>query len=349
MGNYIDFRWIVEQADVPAVLSGLGVRDPKPSGDGAELRFSCPLHEDKRPSASINVATRKVLCHSCGVRGDILELVAQTLGTSKRDAAAAIAEWSGSALAPPRDTQNGHNAPAAAPRATAEPVRSSGRQTGRVKPLMRRDSPPGSTEGDGKEWQPYRKALALDVDHAFGERFTAESIETFRMGYQSKGMFQGRWCIPIDDADGEQLGYIGRHVGKQTPRDAPKWLIPEGFPKMSVLFNLHRLLDEHGRLAGGRVIVTEGPTDVIRLHSLHLPAVGLLGHAIGGEQLALLERCEVAQVLLLFDGDDPGRAAAPAAVEALSQVAYVRNLVLPGDGDDAESVDVAFLEDQVWW
>lgn len=81
-------------------------------------------------------------------------------------------------------------------------------------------------------------------------------IATFDMGYQDRGLLKNRWCMPVHDAIGGQLGYIGRHAGRSTPWKEPRWLFPEGFPKSSVLFNLHRVLgaDMHE----GALIVVEG-------------------------------------------------------------------------------------------
>jgi DNA primase len=35
----------------------------------------CPFHDDKRPSASVNVKLGRFNCHVCGISGDAIDLV----------------------------------------------------------------------------------------------------------------------------------------------------------------------------------------------------------------------------------------------------------------------------------
>jgi DNA primase len=56
------------------VLSGNAVDVPSGHTTGwASVR--CPFHEDRKPSASINLVDQRFVCHSCLVGGDIFDLV----------------------------------------------------------------------------------------------------------------------------------------------------------------------------------------------------------------------------------------------------------------------------------
>ena len=91
----------------------------------------------------------------------------------------------------------------------------------------------------------------------------------------------GRICVPIHNATGELVAYAGRWPG-DPPEGTERWLLPPGFHKALELWNLHRV--KHCK----HLVVVEGFFDAIRLHSLRVPAVALMGSSISEEQVALL-------------------------------------------------------------
>jgi DNA primase len=57
----------------------------------------------------------------------------------------------------------------------------------------------------------------------------------------SKGMFAGRYVIPVHNPQGELVGYAGRALDEETE---PRYLFPpsdKGFYKSHLLFNLQRI------------------------------------------------------------------------------------------------------------
>ena len=93
---------------------------------------------------------------------------------------------------------------------------------------------------------------------------------------------QGWICIPIHDERGVLVAYAGRRATEELPRGVPKYILPRGFEKRRVLFNLHRVAGaEH-------LILVEGYWSVFRLHALGLPAVALMGRVLSAEQETLL-------------------------------------------------------------
>lgn len=327
---FIDLAFIKQNADVPTVLEQLQIPIVKHSGN--ELRIHCPSpdHEDTNASCDINTAEDgKFYCHSCHAKGSILDLVAMVERTDIRAAATAIGEMCAIPLSA---------------RSTARSRRGSG-LTAKKKPVNKPE--PAAEPTGGEPFKPYTTVLKLDTKHSFAtERgLTAASIDTFGMGYQKKrGMFKDRWCMPIHDQTGEQLGYMGRLVKKRLNKDDHKWLFPKNFPKQDVLFNLHRVdVSEFGG-----IILVEGGLDTVRLHGLSHPTLGLLGHSISDRQIELLLDLEIDQVLVMLDGDAAGRTATPTIVDRLASSFYVRNIELP-DGEDPETIAEAFLDEHVWW
>lgn len=51
-------------------------------GVGNWKKVHCPFHKDDNPSASINSDKNRFNCFTCGVRGDIIDVVRQREGIS---------------------------------------------------------------------------------------------------------------------------------------------------------------------------------------------------------------------------------------------------------------------------
>jgi DNA primase len=130
--------------------------------------------------------------------------------------------------------------------------------------------------------------------------------------------FRGRLMFPIRDIQGRTLGFGGRS-GESAA--GPKYLnSPESeiYRKSRALYGVYE-----GRQAlreAERAVVVEGYLDVIALHEAGIEAVvASCGTALTVEQARLLKRFS-SEVVVLFDGDDAGMAAAarsfPVFVEA---------------------------------
>lgn len=332
MGQFIDFKWIVANADVEAVLTGLEI--PVARQSGAEIRVSCPFHQpDNNPSCSINTENRMWMCHAgCG-DGDILDFSAQVLDLlgDKRQVASKIAGWSNIAVANPA----GRNT-----NARKKPSGKSKKPALKPAPVKADDD-----KATPAEWKPFTTRLKLDGEHEFGQdRFTPEMVNVFNMGFQDRGYLKDRWCVPLHDENGDQLGYTGRHIAKGEPR----WLFPPEFPKSSMLFNLHRLRDDDGSAGDGTVVIVEGIGDAIRLYALGIPVVATLGTHVSEAHVDLLEAVGFVQAVLMFDGDDEGQKAVPSALASLSSKLFVRSCTLP-DEHDPETVPLEFLTEHLWW
>lgn len=332
MGNpYIDYRFVKENSDVSTILDALGITG-KVSGD--EIRINCidPNHNDERASCDVNTKKRTYYCHSCGTTGSILDLVAIKQDLDLRDAAVEVATICQIALSARSKNSSQFKRKA---------VRSNGHQT----PAPKIEAVAEPAEPD-LPFSPFSTKLKLNTEHQFGvdRGLTDKLIAQFEMGFQDRGMFADRWCIPIHDKDGNQLGYTGRWAKKTVPKDIEKWMFPKKFPKQEVLFNAHRVnpyMEDHG------VILVEGALDTICLHSQEYPVLGLLGTSISEQQIEILLGLEVEFVLVMLDGDAPGRKAVPALLEQLSREFYVRDLKLP-DGEDPETLSRDFLRENVW-
>ena len=66
---------INKNLDPVEVLNFIGYEGSKPSLSGGEVRDYCPIHKgDKQQSLSINKGDNVGCCHSCGFRGNLIQI-----------------------------------------------------------------------------------------------------------------------------------------------------------------------------------------------------------------------------------------------------------------------------------
>lgn len=148
--------------------------------------------------------------------------------------------------------------------------------------------------------------------------FTPETLKKWGVGKDSR---LRAVVIPYRPT-GEVLGLIYRFIDPE--RDPPYDYTP-GMPASQHLFGW-----EHLPARPDRVIVVEGPLDVMWLHQLGRPAVGLCGSAMSAVQAAaLLGRTR--EVTLALDNDDAGRKGTRRALKLLA--GRVRVLAVRWDSD----------------
>jgi DNA primase len=123
-----------------------------------------------------------------------------------------------------------------------------------------------------------------------------------------RDFFRARILFPIFDAQGDPVGFGGRLLPGAT---GPKYLNPGTtalYDKSKVLYGLNWAKTE--AVTRGEVVVCEGYTDVIGFHQAGVArAVATCGTALTEDHVKLLTRF-AKRVLLAFDADAAGRAAA---------------------------------------
>jgi len=138
-----------------------------------------------------------------------------------------------------------------------------------------------------------------------------------------------RLAIPIHNSGGKLVAYCGRYVGNKIPEDEPKYKLPVGFHKELELYNLNRV---HQQNHEGALILVESYFSVFRLHQMGLPVVSPMGRSLSQTQINLLVSHGFKKILLLHDGDDPGRAAVTTISRQLLEVGfYVIAPMVPED------------------
>ncbi len=166
-------------------------------------------------------------------------------------------------------------------------------------------------------------------------------IDTGQNGLYSR--FIERITFPIYSINGKLVGFGGRTITGHNAKyvNSPQTKI---FNKSRLLYGYH--VAKENIYKKNRLIVCEGYLDVIMLHQAGFnTAVATLGTALTADHLPLLRRGEP-KVILAYDGDKAGLAAAYKASVMLSQSEFEGGVVIFGDGKDpADMVNDSKIEE----
>ncbi len=305
---------------------------------GANYKANCPFHGEKTASFVVSPSKQIYHCFGCGVGGDAIRFVMELEKLSYPEAIEKIASSFNFTLRYSQGSSDYSNI-----KRVLESV-----QKWYVKNL---------------DFQPQ----ALEYLHRRG--ISKSSIEDFEIGYVGRSgevmQFLGSHHIPLPQAAeagivaiGENSGYYARLVeritfpiystsgtlvgfGGRTLGNHPAKYINSPQTK---LFNKSRLLYGYHRAkehiyANKKIIVCEGYLDVIMFHQAGFKeAVATLGTALTADHLPLLRKGEP-NVILAYDGDKAGRAAALKAAQMLSIAGFEGGVVLfPGGKDPADLI-----------
>lgn len=177
-----------------------------------------------------------------------------------------------------------------------------------------------------------RKAIEyLQKYRGYDSEAAAQLVQLYGL-YQGSGSWQHYILIPIRDLEGKDIGYTSRNltsVGPKTKHAA-------GIDKTDWLFGGDVVLKEYG---SKEVILTEGPFDVLRLHTYGYPTIATLGPPVK-KQLLLLKGV-FRKVYTAFDGDLAGHK----YQKKVSEVMPAHHFQLPygKDPDDLSEQQARFV------
>ena len=317
---------------------------------GRELKGLCPFHAEKSPSFTVSQERQVWYCFGCQQGGDLFKFIELIERTDFRQALELLADRAGVELEPlggggrslGRDRRralelNGKaqlfyehvlwETPAGAPgRELLE-------RRGVAEALARRFgvgfAPMGGAAGDAVVR--YLSARGADVD-----AIVAAGLAHPTRGGAARDRFRHRLLFPIRDERGSVVGFGGRALGDAMPKylNTPD---TAAYHKSQSIFgiDLARSAIERERCA----VVVEGYFDVIAAHAAGIAhVVASSGTALTREQVRALGR-HAPLVVLCFDGDDAGRAAASRAVDVIAaEGMQARICVLPEGAKDPDEL-----------
>ena len=332
---YIDFTAVKAAVTMTQVLEHYGLMATMtPKKGGEALEGPCPIHKGDSPDQfKVSIPKNCWNCFSdCKCGGNVLDFVAKMENCDAQEAAIRMNGWFNLGLdkqpPPPRDDRNHQRSANAPPSASPPRQQNTMMQTAPAEPPI--VEAPSEEEGPNAPLKFALKDLQTDHPYITARGLTAETAEEFGLGFCKRGTMASRVVIPMHNAGGELVGYAGRWPG-DPPEKRPKYKLPEGFRKMSEVFNLHRALREAD---DSPLIVVEGFFDVMKLWQQGWRrTVSLMGsHLSATHERLLTEAGQRSGIKLLLDEDDAGRTGRAKALLRLATKVFVRVVPLPREG-----------------
>lgn len=309
---------------------------------GTSLKGRCPFHTEKSPSFFVSPERGTYYCFGCGAKGDAFSFIQEMEGVSFREALVMLAERAGVPLermdpAAEDRTERVYAALAAAAAWYADNLE---RDPTAQEYLTGRGIGPEAAKRWGlgiapSEWRALRAHLrsAGWSDDVLKD---AGLVRNPDAGKEPYDVFRDRVMFPIRNASGKVIAFTGRSRG--TDPDAPKYLnSPETavFKKSETLFGID--MAKHGIRTKGYALLVEGQMDCLMAHEHGFDnAIATSGTAFAEGHAERLARMTT-KMLIAYDGDDAGVAAARRAAElALDKGFDVKIARLPGGLDPAD-------------
>jgi len=301
----------------------------------------CPFHGERTPSFSVSREKGTFYCFGCKRGGDVIDFVMETERLTFAEAVERLAGRFSVELpiASGADRQKRDEADAlreVIDAAQAWLVRRVNDDRPRAF-LERR----GVSQADALEFglgyaPPEWRGLYDTLQPRFGERaLIAAGLVVEGDNGRVWDRFRDRITIPIRLARGTLVAFGGRAVGDDPPKylNSPETAL---FSKGRVLFALERALRSFART--DRAVVVEGYFDCLALHQAGFTeTVATLGTALSEHHAKELAR-RVKRIIVCFDGDAAGRAAAVNALGTLLAADLDAAALLLPDGQDPDDL-----------
>ena len=308
-----DVRKVRDESDIIRIIT----EHTQLKKTGAQWMGLCPFHGEKSPSFSVNAEKGVYYCFGCQVSGDVIDFVREIEGLDFAGSVEFLAAKTGIPL---RYTDHNEGRRRNRRKEHAEIVQKAVdfyHQRLLEDPAARPARDYLRSRGYGGEvarqfqigwapddWSLLSRALGLSDDDL---RATGLGGINKRGGQYD--FFRARVVFPIFAAQGSPVGFGGR---KLPDGEGPKYKntsdAAEYYSKSEVLYGLHWAKAEAGRL--DELVVCEGYTDVIGCHLVGIErAVATCGTALTPSHARLIGRF-AKRVVLAFDADGAGQAAA---------------------------------------
>lgn len=277
--------------DVITRLYGL---DGQPRGDEYDLPCPDPAHDDRRPSASVNLVTGYWHCFSCGRGGNLVTLGARVLGKHPDDVLEMIKPTSMESL-------------------TAL-IRSLTPDTARSAPALVLPQPADYEDGPFDEL--YRRGFEEQTLYDWNVRYVRlAELE----GHNGLFTIRDSIGVPILDKNKQVLAWCYRRT-QRSPEWQPRYLYSGGAGMIrETWFGLQHYSRAMSRT---HITVVEGALDAMWCYQAGIPALGLLGASMGSQKL--LRLTSYPSVTLLLDCDAGGVAATHRIGQAIGHLAPLR-------------------------
>lgn len=311
--------------------------------NGATYKACCPFHFEKTPSFVVNTAGTYYHCFGCSAHGDAIDFLMKFLGYSFTEAALFLSKKFHVELSVKTGPKEGF--------------------TNQAKQDLR--------QINFEAEKIFRKSLYclpeahIALKYLFHRGITPDTIDRFGIGYapeknlfvqamkdkgipydilSQSGFFSGNWFLfskrvifPIYDHLGHTIGFSSRKLiedsGGGKYLNTPETLL---FKKSRIFFGLNfcrrRIAKEK------KVILVEGQIDCLQMIESGLDCtLAVQGTAFTEEHVKELQKLGIERVVLLFDGDPAGKAAALKVGDVCQSFGLIVSVCLLPQGQDPDS------------
>ena len=310
---------------------------------GANFKACCPFHGESTPSFVVSPAKQIYHCFGCGVGGDAIKFMMEYEKLSYPEAIEKLAAMNNVNLEYDNvntkqqdirileDVNKFYQKLFVNNNTAKEYINSRGISEFSIEKFEIGYAPVSGDTINYLKSNHYNLTEAIDLG----------VIDTGTNGLYSR--FIERITFPIYGINGKMVGFGGRTITGHNAKyvNSPQTKV---FNKSRLLYGYH-LAKEH-IYKKNQLIVCEGYLDVIMLHQAGFnTAVATLGTALTKDHLPLVRRGEP-KIILAYDGDKAGLAAAFKASVMLSQGEFEGGVVIFGEGvDPADMVKEGKIEE----
>ena len=310
---------------------------------GANFKACCPFHGETTPSFVVSPAKQIYHCFGCGVGGDSIKFVMEYEKLSYPETLEKLASMYNFNLDYENTTEKKQDTK------VIEEVNKFYQKlfvnNDTVKEYIKKR---GISEFSIEKFEIGYAPISADTinflksnHYNLTDAIDLGIIDTGTNGLYSR--FIERITFPIYSISAKLVGFGGRTITGHSAKyvNSPQTKL---FNKSKLLYGYH-LAKEH-IYKRNQIIVCEGYLDVIMLHQAGFnTAVATLGTALTAEHLPLLRRGEP-KVLLAYDGDKAGLAAAFKASVMLSQSEFEGGVIIFKDNmDPADMVHTGKIQE----
>jgi len=285
---------------------------------GRNWMARCPLHGERTPSLSVSQEKGVYHCFGCKRNGDAITFVQEIDNLDFVGAVEALAARYGVRL---RYTNAGEGARRARKRTLLDAVAAAA-DFYHQRLLTSDDAKVArsylrSRDYDGELVRRFRIGWAPDGWDQLARRLSLsdKDLRDAGLGFvnrrgRQQDAFRARVMFPISDERGDCVGFGGRILpGHEGPKYYNTTTEAVVYDKSKVLYGLHDHRD--GIVRAAEAIICEGYTDVIGFAVAGIDrAVATCGTALTEEHVKLLKRFSASRLILAFDADEAGIAAA---------------------------------------
>lgn len=270
----------------------------------------CPFHDDTNPSMSVSREKQIYRCFSCGASGNVFNFIMDYEHVSFKEALSILANKTGIEIKGLKlDKKESKYDKLYEIYELAHKYYQNNMSSSYAKKAKEYLNNRHIDEDMIKE---YKIGLSLDKSDNLNKLLLAKgydlnTLNSIGLANYDKDVYMNRIMFPLYDLNGRVVGFSGRRYDGIKENKYVNTKGTDIFQKGETLYNYHNAR-EFVR-SKNQVIVMEGFMAVIRTLTTGIKnVVALMGTAMTKEQANLIKRLST-NVVLCFDGDEPGRKA----------------------------------------